>query len=146
MAESLSSAELLWQLKSLGMARLLHAVNAFLRQSYIYPPLLTFGGKTSFVSLVDVPGLEVRASLQVLSPSSGSPAPRAPDPLAEPEGRQRRSGRRGAVLWAGAFGATNIPCIFSPTNVPLDNAALHGENHARVPHCRKKWFQENLEK
>ncbi|XP_006898657.1 PREDICTED: cytoplasmic FMR1-interacting protein 1 [Elephantulus edwardii] len=43
MAESLSSAELLWQLKSLGMERLLHVVNAFLRQSYMYPPLLTFG-------------------------------------------------------------------------------------------------------
>ncbi|KFO19736.1 Cytoplasmic FMR1-interacting protein 1 [Fukomys damarensis] len=44
MAESLSSAELLRQLKSLGMERLLHVVNAFLRQSYTYPPLLTFGG------------------------------------------------------------------------------------------------------
>ncbi|XP_070088088.1 cytoplasmic FMR1-interacting protein 1 isoform X2 [Equus caballus] len=43
MAESLSSAELLRQLKSLGMERLLHVVNAFLRQSYTYPPLLTFG-------------------------------------------------------------------------------------------------------
>ncbi|KAK1327905.1 hypothetical protein QTO34_012814 [Cnephaeus nilssonii] len=51
MAESLSSAELLRQLKSLGMERLVHVVNAFLRQSYTYPPLLTFGGKTPFVYL-----------------------------------------------------------------------------------------------
>ncbi|OWK00181.1 CYFIP1 [Cervus elaphus hippelaphus] len=54
MAESLSSAELLRQLRSVGAERLLHVVNAFLRQSYVYPPLLTFGGKTSFVFLVDV--------------------------------------------------------------------------------------------
>lgn len=62
MAESLSSAELLRQLKSLGMERLLHVVNAFLRQSYTYPPLLTFGGKTSFVFLVDAYGKEVSCS------------------------------------------------------------------------------------
>lgn len=62
MAESLSSAELLRQLKSLGMERLLHVVNAFLRQSYNYPPLLTFGGKTSFVFLVDAYGTEVSCS------------------------------------------------------------------------------------
>ncbi|KAF4026262.1 hypothetical protein G4228_018560 [Cervus hanglu yarkandensis] len=43
MAESLSSAELLRQLRSVGAERLLHVVNAFLRQSYVYPPLLTFG-------------------------------------------------------------------------------------------------------
>uniref|UniRef100_A0A2K5IWK8 Cytoplasmic FMR1-interacting protein n=1 Tax=Colobus angolensis palliatus TaxID=336983 RepID=A0A2K5IWK8_COLAP len=43
MAESLGSAELLRQLKSLGMERLLHAVNTFLRQSCTYLPLLTFG-------------------------------------------------------------------------------------------------------
>lgn len=50
----MSSAELLRQLRSVGAERLLHVVNAFLRQSYVYPPLLTFGGKTSFVFLVDV--------------------------------------------------------------------------------------------
>lgn len=62
MAESLSSAELQRQLKSLGMERLLHVVNAFLRQSYTYPPLLTFGGKTSFVFLVDAYGTETSCS------------------------------------------------------------------------------------
>lgn len=62
MAESLNSAELLRQLKSLGMERLLHVVNAFLRQSYTYPPLLTFGGKTLFVYLVDIRGTEVNCS------------------------------------------------------------------------------------
>lgn len=56
MAESLRSAELLRQLKSVGAERLLHVVNAFLRQSYTYPPLLTFGGKLLFVFLVDVCG------------------------------------------------------------------------------------------
>ncbi|XP_026640081.1 cytoplasmic FMR1-interacting protein 1 [Microtus ochrogaster] len=69
MAESLSSAELQRQLKSLGMERLLHVVNAFLRQSYTYPPLLTFGGKTSFVFLVDAFGTElymVRTMLESL--------------------------------------------------------------------------------
>ncbi|EPQ11042.1 Cytoplasmic FMR1-interacting protein [Myotis brandtii] len=55
MAESLSSAELLRQLKSLGMERLVHVVNAFLRQSYTYPPLLTFGGPLS-----SPPGAEQR--------------------------------------------------------------------------------------
>uniref|UniRef100_A0A7M4FX09 Cytoplasmic FMR1-interacting protein n=1 Tax=Crocodylus porosus TaxID=8502 RepID=A0A7M4FX09_CROPO len=43
MTESLNSAELLKQLKSLGMEKLLHVANKFLRQSYIYPPLLNFG-------------------------------------------------------------------------------------------------------
>ncbi|EPY81523.1 hypothetical protein CB1_000731040 [Camelus ferus] len=43
MAESLCSAQLLRQLKAVGAERLLHVVNAFLRQSYTYPPLLTFG-------------------------------------------------------------------------------------------------------
>lgn len=62
MAESLNSAELLRQLRSLGMEKLLHVVNAFLRQSYTYPPLLTFGGKTSFVFLVDAYGTEVSCS------------------------------------------------------------------------------------
>ncbi|MEJ1270752.1 hypothetical protein NN561_001580 [Cricetulus griseus] len=76
MAESLSSAELLRQLKSLGMERLLHVVNAFLRQSYTYPPLLTFGGKTSFVFLVDAYGTElymVRTMLEsLIADKSGS--------------------------------------------------------------------------
>ncbi|XP_019384017.1 PREDICTED: cytoplasmic FMR1-interacting protein 1 [Crocodylus porosus] len=45
MTESLNSAELLKQLKSLGMEKLLHVANKFLRQSYIYPPLLNFGGE-----------------------------------------------------------------------------------------------------
>ncbi|KAL0618826.1 hypothetical protein AAY473_011505 [Plecturocebus cupreus] len=43
MAESLGSAELLRQLKSLRMERVLHVVNTFLRQSCTYLPLLTFG-------------------------------------------------------------------------------------------------------
>uniref|UniRef100_G1DGF7 Cytoplasmic FMR1-interacting protein n=1 Tax=Capra hircus TaxID=9925 RepID=G1DGF7_CAPHI len=43
MVESLSPAELLRQLKSVGAGRLLHVVNASLRQAYVYPPLLTFG-------------------------------------------------------------------------------------------------------
>lgn len=46
MTESLNSAELLKQLKSLGLEKLLHVTHKFLRQSYIYPPLLNFGGKT----------------------------------------------------------------------------------------------------
>lgn len=68
MVESLSSAELLRQLKSVGAERLLHVVNAFLRQSYVYPPLLTFGGKTSFVFLVDV--YDMRLSSEFFVPSS----------------------------------------------------------------------------
>ncbi|KAF2986433.1 hypothetical protein EK904_003697 [Melospiza melodia maxima] len=43
MTESLNSAELLKQLKSLGLEKLLHVTHKFLRQSYIYPPLLNFG-------------------------------------------------------------------------------------------------------
>lgn len=82
MAESLSSAELLRQLKSLGMERLVHVVNAFLRQSYAYPPLLTFGGKTSFVYLADVQGTEASAPSQVLPPTQQPAATRwAPRPL-----------------------------------------------------------------
>lgn len=68
MVESLSSAELLRQLKSVGAERLLHVVNAFLRQSYVYPPLLTFGGKTSFVFLVDV--YDMRVCSEFFVPSS----------------------------------------------------------------------------
>ncbi|XP_025051349.1 LOW QUALITY PROTEIN: cytoplasmic FMR1-interacting protein 1 [Alligator sinensis] len=52
MTESLNSAELLKQLKSLGMEKLLHVANKFLRQSYIYPPLLNFGGKTLLIILI----------------------------------------------------------------------------------------------
>ncbi|KAG8586722.1 hypothetical protein GDO81_005460 [Engystomops pustulosus] len=43
MAESLSSAELFKQLKSLGMEKLLLMVKKFLRQSYSYPTLINFG-------------------------------------------------------------------------------------------------------
>ncbi|KAF7253790.1 Cytoplasmic FMR1-interacting protein 1 [Varanus komodoensis] len=43
MTESLNSAELLKQLRSLKMEKLLHVINTFLRQSYIYPTLLNFG-------------------------------------------------------------------------------------------------------
>lgn len=43
MAESLSSAELFKQLKSLGMEKLWLVVKKFLRQSYAYPTLLNFG-------------------------------------------------------------------------------------------------------
>ncbi|PIO34997.1 hypothetical protein AB205_0171250, partial [Aquarana catesbeiana] len=47
MAESLSSAELFKQLKSLGMEKLWLVVKKFLRQSYAYPTLLNFGGMFS---------------------------------------------------------------------------------------------------
>ncbi|KAL2310693.1 hypothetical protein Nmel_002359 [Mimus melanotis] len=50
MTESLNSAELLKQLKSLGLEKLLHVTHKFLRQSYIYPPLLNFGGKTLLIT------------------------------------------------------------------------------------------------
>ncbi|OXB80411.1 UNVERIFIED_CONTAM: hypothetical protein H355_003467, partial [Colinus virginianus] len=43
MTESLNSAELLKQLKALGLEKLLQMTHKFLRQSYIYPPLLNFG-------------------------------------------------------------------------------------------------------
>ncbi|XP_027302700.1 cytoplasmic FMR1-interacting protein 1 isoform X2 [Anas acuta] len=43
MTESLNSAELLKQLKALGLEKLLHVTHKFLRQSYTYPPLLNFG-------------------------------------------------------------------------------------------------------
>lgn len=49
MTESLNSAELLKQLKSLGLEKLLHVINKFLRQSYIYPTLLNFGGKALLI-------------------------------------------------------------------------------------------------
>lgn len=49
MSESLSSAELLKQLKSLGMEKLLLVVKRFLRQSYAYPTLLNFGGKPKLI-------------------------------------------------------------------------------------------------
>lgn len=49
MAESLSSAELFKQLKSLGMEKLWLVVKKFLRQSYAYPTLLNFGGKPIFI-------------------------------------------------------------------------------------------------
>ncbi|XP_047397296.1 cytoplasmic FMR1-interacting protein 1 isoform X2 [Sciurus carolinensis] len=123
MAESLSSAELQRQLKSLGMERLLHVVNAFLRQSYTYPPLLTFGGKTSFVFLIDVCGTEVNCSA-----ASGSfPQAAATWPLRWARGPY---GRRAHSLGPGPspvrvaeqsfsrgfseFCITNVPCIFSP--------------------------------
>nr|XP_045251079.1 cytoplasmic FMR1-interacting protein 1 isoform X1 [Macaca fascicularis]XP_045251081.1 cytoplasmic FMR1-interacting protein 1 isoform X1 [Macaca fascicularis]XP_045251082.1 cytoplasmic FMR1-interacting protein 1 isoform X1 [Macaca fascicularis]XP_045251083.1 cytoplasmic FMR1-interacting protein 1 isoform X1 [Macaca fascicularis]XP_045251084.1 cytoplasmic FMR1-interacting protein 1 isoform X1 [Macaca fascicularis] len=117
MAESLGSAELLRQLKSLGMERLLHAVNTFLRQSCTYLPLLTFGGKTSFVSL-DVCGTEASGSAASCSfPEAAATWPRrqAPGPLGElvrgPPGQgiaeQSSRGR-------SEFGVTNVPCIFSP--------------------------------
>nr|XP_009485348.1 PREDICTED: LOW QUALITY PROTEIN: cytoplasmic FMR1-interacting protein 1-like [Pelecanus crispus] len=54
MTESLNSAELLKQLKSLGLEKLLHVTHKFLRQSYIYPPLLEFGGKTLLITFTFV--------------------------------------------------------------------------------------------
>jgi len=54
MTESLNSAELLKQLKSLGLEKLLHVTHKFLRQSYIYPPLLNFGGKTLLITFTFV--------------------------------------------------------------------------------------------
>nr|XP_011766799.1 cytoplasmic FMR1-interacting protein 1 isoform X1 [Macaca nemestrina]XP_011766800.1 cytoplasmic FMR1-interacting protein 1 isoform X1 [Macaca nemestrina] len=118
MAESLGSAELLRQLKSLGMERLLHAVNTFLRQSCTYLPLLTFGGKTSFVSL-DVCGTEASGSAASCSfPEAAATWPRrqAPGPLRElvrgppGQGIAEQSFSRGR----SEFGVTNVPCIFSP--------------------------------
>ncbi|XP_030661197.1 cytoplasmic FMR1-interacting protein 1 isoform X5 [Nomascus leucogenys] len=118
MAESLGSAELLRQLKSLGMERLLHAVNTFLRQSCTYLPLLTFGGKTSFVSL-DVYGTEANCSATGCSfPEAAATWPRrqAPGPLGElvrgppGQGVAEQSFSRGLF----EFGITNVPCIFSP--------------------------------
>nr|XP_028706439.1 cytoplasmic FMR1-interacting protein 1 isoform X4 [Macaca mulatta] len=118
MAESLGSAELLRQLKSLGMERLLHAVNTFLRQSCTYLPLLTFGGKTSFVSL-DVCGTEASGSAASCSfPEAAATWPRrqAPGPLGElvrgppGQGIAEQSFSRGRL----EFGVTNVPCIFSP--------------------------------
>lgn len=118
MAESLGSAELLRQLKSLGMERLLHAVNTFLRQSCTYLPLLTFGGKTSFVSL-DVCGTEASGSAASCSfPEATATWPRrqAPGPLGElvrgppGQGIAEQSFSRGL----SEFGVTNVPCIFSP--------------------------------
>ncbi|XP_009208062.1 cytoplasmic FMR1-interacting protein 1 isoform X1 [Papio anubis] len=118
MAESLGSAELLRQLKSLGMERLLHAVNTFLRQSCTYLPLLTFGGKTSFVSL-DVCGTEASGSAASCSfPEAAATWPRrqAPGPLGElvrgppGQGIAEQSFSRGR----SGFGVTNVPCIFSP--------------------------------
>ncbi|XP_016783230.1 cytoplasmic FMR1-interacting protein 1 isoform X2 [Pan troglodytes] len=118
MAESLGSAELLRQLKSLGMERLLHAVNTFLRQSCTYLPLLTFGGKTSFVSL-DVYGTEANCSATSCSfPKAAATWPRrqAPGPLGElvrgppGQGVAEQSFSHGLF----EFGITNVPCIFSP--------------------------------
>ncbi|KAM9585946.1 LOW QUALITY PROTEIN: cytoplasmic FMR1-interacting protein 1 [Trichechus inunguis] len=132
MAESLSSAELLRQLKALGMERLLHVVNAFLRQSYIYPPLLTFGGKTTsfvFFVVVDIHSTEVNcfATSCSFSRAAGWRVP-------VPGGGARLAGV-GAVLYSslppdsgagqvvaeqsfsGGFsecGLTNVPCIFPP--------------------------------
>ncbi|XP_054387932.1 cytoplasmic FMR1-interacting protein 1 isoform X1 [Pongo abelii] len=118
MAESLGSAELLRQLKSLGMERLLHAVNTFLRQSCTYLPLLTFGGKTSFVSL-DVYGTEANCSATSCSfPEAAATWPhrQAPGPLGElvrgppGQGVAEQSFSHGLF----EFGITNVPCIFSP--------------------------------
>ncbi|XP_046284738.1 cytoplasmic FMR1-interacting protein 1 isoform X1 [Marmota monax] len=123
MAESLSSAELLRQLKSLGMERLLHVVNAFLRQSYTYPPLLTFGGKTLFVFLIDVYGTEVNC----FAASGFFPQAAATWPLRGAPRLWRPSAQLGAgaqpsqgVLeqsFSRGFSEcciTNVPCIFSP--------------------------------
>ncbi|KAK2107766.1 Cytoplasmic FMR1-interacting protein 1 [Saguinus oedipus] len=74
MAESLGSAELLRQLKSLGTERLLHAVNTFLRQSCTYLPLLTFGGKTSFVSVDIYHGDKLLHHKPFFPPSSSNAA------------------------------------------------------------------------
>ncbi|KAM5207759.1 LOW QUALITY PROTEIN: cytoplasmic FMR1-interacting protein 1 [Hipposideros larvatus] len=107
MAESLNSAELLRQLKSLGMERLLHVVNAFLRQSYTYPPLLTFGGKTLFVYLVDIRDMEANCSAAIFLPAAELGALT----LGAGSGRgvveQSCCGRL-------EFGVTNVPCVFSP--------------------------------
>nr|XP_009500639.1 PREDICTED: LOW QUALITY PROTEIN: cytoplasmic FMR1-interacting protein 1-like [Phalacrocorax carbo] len=54
MTESLNSAELLKQLKALGLEKLMHVTHKFLRQSYIYPPLLNFGGKTLLITFTFV--------------------------------------------------------------------------------------------
>ncbi|XP_033080574.1 cytoplasmic FMR1-interacting protein 1 isoform X2 [Trachypithecus francoisi] len=118
MAESLGSAELLRQLKSLGMERLLHAVNTFLRQSCTYLPLLTFGGKTSFVSL-DVCGTEASgyaASCSFPEAAATWPRRQAPGPPGElvrgPPGQGIAEQSFSCGL--SEFGVTNVPCIFSP--------------------------------
>ncbi|XP_054997007.1 LOW QUALITY PROTEIN: cytoplasmic FMR1-interacting protein 1 [Sorex araneus] len=104
MAESLSSAELLRQLRSLGLERLLHVVNAFLRQSYTYPPLLAFGGKMSFLS-GDICGPEADGPA---GPEPGAQTREGPAP-----GRQ---GEAAPDASAGRWerGVANGLCVFSP--------------------------------
>nr|XP_058150780.1 cytoplasmic FMR1-interacting protein 1 isoform X1 [Dasypus novemcinctus] len=126
MAESLGSAELLRQLKALGAERLLHVVNAFLRQSYAYPPLLAFGGKTrlSLFLLTLTPHPAPRASVpqqqqqqQPPGRSAGGPAALGPGgPPAPTGGSSGLPGHNGATApaWHPAPGVTNVPCVFSP--------------------------------
>ncbi|XP_015335813.1 cytoplasmic FMR1-interacting protein 1 isoform X1 [Marmota marmota marmota] len=123
MAESLSSAELLRQLKSLGMERLLHVVNAFLRQSYTYPPLLTFGGKTLFVFLIDVYGTEVNCSAASgFFPQAAATWPlRGAPRLWRPSAQLRAGAQPSQGVLEQSFSRgfsecciTNVPCIFSP--------------------------------
>lgn len=121
MAESLSSAELLRQLKSLGMERLVHVVNAFLRQSYTYPPLLTFGGKTPFVYLADVQGTEARCLLRSPSSQAAATRPRrwAPGPLSGAGGARLRSGPRSSPPGAEQhLVQLMLLCVLSRKRVP----------------------------
>lgn len=73
MTESLNSAELLKQLKSLGLEKLLHVTHKFLRQSYIYPPLLNFGGKTLLITFTFCGDVNCSTASGLLLSVSGGP-------------------------------------------------------------------------
>lgn len=73
MTESLNCAELLKQLKSLGLEKLLHVTHKFLRQSYIYPPLLNFGGKTLLITFTFCAGVNCSTANGLLPSVSGDP-------------------------------------------------------------------------
>ncbi|XP_010140710.1 PREDICTED: LOW QUALITY PROTEIN: cytoplasmic FMR1-interacting protein 1-like [Buceros rhinoceros silvestris] len=73
MTESLNSAELLKQLKSLGLEKLLHVTHKFLRQSYIYPPLLNFGGKTLLITFTFCGDVNCSTTNGLLLSVSGGP-------------------------------------------------------------------------
>lgn len=73
MTESLNSAELLKQLKSLGLEKLLHVTHKFLRQSYNYPPLLNFGGKTLLITFTSCGDVNCSTANGLLLSVSGGP-------------------------------------------------------------------------
>lgn len=76
-----------------------------------------------------------------------------PEPLgsrslvpAAPAGSGQGAAEQSCPVVDQSLASLIYPVYFLPTTASMANAALHGENHARVPHCRQKWFQENLEK